>query len=539
MSSAHAAHANALNVIAYCATIGIEELPAQEQGQPHCPPRGGTGDTAASIRRLNLRPPSIPRSSTAAHRTCDRHPSLGVRPQPTEPHPMPPFALPPSLSPVLRPYQSRTVLALLRGVEAFPGETLTVMFPRQSGKNEVSAVVVGALLLLHARTGGSVIVCAPTLTPQARISFDRTRRYLDSLARHLPSVARPVVAGDGILAVGRATATFLSASPLAHVAGHTASIALVADEAQDIDADWFDRQFRPMAASTGAPTLMFGTAWDGATLLERAVDRNRRLDRQRPGPVARHHQVGWREVSRTQPAYRRYVEQERDRLGADHHLFLTQYELVASRAAGRLLSGLQLAAIEGAHPRLRLPVPGERYVAGLDIGDDRPGADATVLTIARLVEGQVEVVEHVAWQSAQFAEVTAAVEGLARRWRLERLCVDATGLGGPLAAILESALGPHRVERFAFTAQSKSELGYAHIAAANTSTLSLYADDSSPESRACRLELRECRAATRGHARLDWGNPAGHDDYVASLALCLRAAASAGPSRIATGRPRP
>lgn len=175
--------------------------------------------------------------------------------------------------PLLRAYQRRVYHSLLAGVLRERGATFTVLFPRQAGKNEVSAKLTAALLRLHAEQGGTVVVCAPTLTPQARISQERLLRALRASVDML-SVKTPSQARDNVVSVGRASAIFLSASPAAHVAGHSASIALIADEAQDIETDWFDRQFRPMAASTAAPTVMFGTPWDGATLLDKAVRAN-------------------------------------------------------------------------------------------------------------------------------------------------------------------------------------------------------------------------------------------------------------------------
>ncbi|MGH2633204.1 MAG: hypothetical protein ACRDG3_07325, partial [Tepidiformaceae bacterium] len=124
-----------------------------------------------------------------------------------------------------------------------------MMFPRQSGKNEVSAVLIAHLLRAHASSGGSLIVCAPTFHPQAAISFERARHILGATQVLLPEGGRTVAAVPTI-DVGRARAVFLSASPEAHVAGHTASSCLIADEAQALDADWFNRQVRPMAAST-------------------------------------------------------------------------------------------------------------------------------------------------------------------------------------------------------------------------------------------------------------------------------------------------
>ncbi len=437
-------------------------------------------------------------------------------------------------APFLRAYQSRTLLALLRGVDACRGATFTVMFPRQAGKNQVAAALVACLLWTNAARGGSIVVCAPAFRPQARISIDRTWQALTALAPFAPPGVQARLAGNCI-SLGRARAIFLSAAMGAHVAGHTASLALIADEAQEVDAAWFDRQFRPMAASTGAPTILFGTAWDGTTLLERAAAANRERDALGPA-VRHHHEVGWREVAMTLPAYGDYVRFERDRLGPNHPLYLSQYELIASDAAGRLFSPGQLAMIDGSHRHEHAPRPGERYVGGLDLGGEGQGADATVLSIARVSTTGCEVVDLAGWRAAPFETVQREVIAIARHWRLERLCVDATGLGAPLAKSLATALGP-RVEPFVFTAQSKSSLGFALLAAVETGRFTLFADDGSAGAASCRAELRACRASYRG-GRLWWWGEGANDDYVASLALCQRAAEMAGSPRLAVGRPR-
>ena len=210
-------------------------------------------------------------------------------------------APPPPRGRFLRGYQLRTLLDLLDGIERHRGATFTVLFPRQAGKNEVAAALVDALLRSHAGQGGSIVVCAPAYRPQARISVERAAQLLASTDRVSPGAGHARLAGNTI-EVGRARVTFLSAAPGAHVSGHTASLALIADEAQEIDAAWFDRQFRPMAATTGAPTVLFGTPWDGRTLLDEAVAANRERDR-RGGDVHLHHQVGWTEVAASLPAY--------------------------------------------------------------------------------------------------------------------------------------------------------------------------------------------------------------------------------------------
>ena len=445
-------------------------------------------------------------------------------------------------TPFLRDYQARVFLMLKYGVARGGGETFTVLFPRQAGKNEVAAALVASLLCDSAKEGGTVVVCAPTMSPQAEISIARVRAALAHMA-----VGNPVAAGARVngstIRVGKAEAVFLTALPGAHVAGHTASLALIADEAQEIDEEWFDRQFRPMAASTGAATVLFGTPWSGDTLLDRAVARNRtrdaaRIGRPYDGYVPFHHEVSWEEVARSLPPYGPFIEGERDRLGARNPLFRTQYGLETVATAGRLLTGDDLDRIEGEHPRLLAPDGFGPFVAGLDLGGDRPGADATVLTIAKVVGLRCEVVQHISWQGEPYAEVEAAIEALVREWRFARICIDGTGIGSTLAAHLETELGTN-AERLTFNQTVKTDLGYGLIAAAATGRVKLYRDDGSPEAGAVRAQLRQATSESKGPGALRWGAPSGaHDDYAVSLALAVRAASSLGPPRVAQGRSR-
>ncbi|GIW17956.1 MAG: hypothetical protein KatS3mg064_1113 [Tepidiforma sp.] len=433
-------------------------------------------------------------------------------------------------APLLRPYQRRVFLPLCRGLLAARHEQFTLLMPRQSGKNQLAATIVTALLLAHARRGGSLVICAPTFRPQAVISLERTRAILEPAARR--AGIQPEAA-DYRIRCGNAEAVFLSASGHAQVAGHTASIALLADEAQDIDPDWFDRQFRPMAASTGAPALLFGTPWDGESLLERAIARN--AGRTAAG-VPLHYTVTWQEVARDVPIYGQYIERERQRLGERNPLYLSQYELIASRSSARLLDEAALAAIAGSHSLLEGPRQGERYVGGLDPAGE--GADATVFAICRVEPGQrLELVALEVWEAGDLAAFVPRVVSIAHRWGLERLAIDATGLGQPLAAALEPLLG-RALLPVAFTLQTKSALGWHLIAACETGRLRLPAETGGePALRRCWEELRACRRSLRIGGILRWEAPPGqHDDCVAALALALHAAGAIPAPRTARGR---
>ena len=243
---------------------------------------------------------------------------------------------PKSPLPALRSYQAEAA-----GGSSIPalngrGLTFTVVMARQAGKNELSAQVELQLLIKNAWRAADGIKCAPTFEPQARISMSRLWGHIVQAGLDPPAVRE-----GRVVRFRRARLIFLSAEPSANVVGHTAGLLLEVDEAQDMDRDKFDREFRPMASSTGATTVYYGTPWDDSTLLERAVQTN--LEFERRDGIRRHFAADWTAVAERNPQYARYVEGERARLGENHPLFLTQYALKTVSGGGRLFAAAQRA----------------------------------------------------------------------------------------------------------------------------------------------------------------------------------------------------
>ena len=127
-----------------------------------------------------------------------------------------------------------------------------------------------------------------------------------------------------------------------------------------------------MGATGNATTVLYGTPWDGGTLLESMAEENRELER-RDG-VRRDFRFDWEAVAACSPLYRAYVESERDRLGEEHPLFRTQYRLLPIAAGEGMFNRGQLAQLRGEHSRLRGPRPGRVYVAGVDVAGEPWGA---------------------------------------------------------------------------------------------------------------------------------------------------------------------
>ncbi|MYD65354.1 MAG: hypothetical protein F4X26_05150 [Chloroflexi bacterium] len=447
--------------------------------------------------------------------------------------------------PQLRPYQAEVARAVLALTAAREGGSISVLVARQGGKNEVSAQVELALLLTRAMRGGTVVKCAPTFAPQAVLSRDRL------LARAREAGLERIVAREGAATVrcGRASVRYLSAEPGANVVGHTADVLLEVDEAQGVRPEKFDRDFRPMAASTNAPVVYYGTPWGPRSLLAQAEAVH--LEAERAGGPRRHFRFDWERVADANPAYGAYVEGERTRLGERHPIFRTQYLLEVLHDDDRLLDAAVRAQIEGSHDRLRSPLPGEHYVAGLDLAgpalDGRAheaDRDWTVLTVARVRSTAgglpaVEVVEHQAWRGeATDAIVDTLADRLRNVWRVRRLAVDATGLGAPIADLLARRLPTGRVDAVVFSTSRKSQLGFGLLAAAHSGRLRLYRADGSAEAAECRRQLELARAVYRDERTMQFHvDPAdGHDDYLMSLALAVDAARHGGGSRTARGR---
>ena len=229
----------------------------------------------------------------------------------------------------LHPYQLAPARAIVDSVIHGRGLTFAVMMARQAGKNELSAQIEAYLLNLYQRTGGQIVKASPTFKPQTINSMLRLCDRLDN-----PCIVTCEGSSGGyrrrqgyIVEFGSARTLFFSAGPTASVVGATADLMLEGDEAQDIAADKWYKDFSPMTASTGATTVLYGTAWTADNLLARMMQHLRQQER--ADGIRRTFVYDATEVAACNPAYSRHVEERVARLGRDHPLVKSQYFLGA------------------------------------------------------------------------------------------------------------------------------------------------------------------------------------------------------------------
>ena len=445
----------------------------------------------------------------------------------------------------LRPYQLEVARAVMDSIQRRMGLTFSVEIARQGGKNELSAHLEVLLLTLSMARGGNLIKCSPTFKPQTIISMERLRQRLDDFGF------------DGIycrqmgyiVQLGNAKAIFLSAEGSSSVVGHTADILLEIDEAQDVGKEKYTKEFRPMGSATDVTTVLYGTTWDESTLLQETKQANLELER-RDG-IRRHFRYDWQEVGRYNPDYLKFVQSERERLGAEHPLFRTQYALLPITCGGGFFSRQQIALMLGEHQRQSRPDGKRICVAGIDLAGEHdsemtdwrgPGADSaqrhdsTVMTIAEVDAGSpsqpvARVVEQYRWTGTPHSQLyTQIIDILKNVWNCHRIVVDATGIGQPVASFLRKELGS-RVIPFVITSKSKSDMGFELLSFINSGRLKLYRQDGSREYQETLFELERARAQYRPNQTLNFyvDPQEGHDDFLVSLALVVQAAKEVSP----------
>ncbi len=395
----------------------------------------------------------------------------------------------------LRPYQVEPIARLRESIINNYGDTIIIVFPRQSGKDEFIIQLMAYLLYTYSEFPLSMVAVNPTYKPQtvnAIIRFDQvlSRNPLTSDLWHKN--------GQFMRLVDQARISFLSGDSKSNVVGATASLLLIVNEAQDINASFYQRNFHPMVASTHATRLLAGTLWTSTTFLSQEIRHaqySEKLDdRQRLFMVDADH------VRQVLPAYGAHVDAVVSRWGRQHPLVKTQYFNEEIDATTGMFNAARMALIFRRGSDMRpspIPMHGHRDempntphsvaflldLAGQDeavMSDPaaklaNPSRDSAALSIAEVDTSTVatlnypsyRIIHRVEWTGQNHLTIFGQLKSLAESWLPRYFVVDATGVGEGLWALLDKAF-PGKVIPVKFTSTVKSDIGYRFLAMINT-----------------------------------------------------------------------
>jgi hypothetical protein len=450
----------------------------------------------------------------------------------------------------LFPPQAEAIKLIERHIHNKTGKVITVRSARQTMKNECSAMLCVRALEYYRDSGGTYIRTAPTWKPQMINSKQRVEKFLKM---------DPLINGDYkrregfILQHGQAQVLLLSTDKQANVVGSTASIALDIDEAHKVDKGKFEEDFGPMAAYHNVPIIMWGVAADKQDLLYEYVQHNLEHD---PELNLSYPASIWCELM---PQYAKHYEERVRKLGPDHPVILTQYDLVDVDTLGGYLKPHHITSLlHSEHQRYHAPRSDADYIVTIDIAGEaeseeedplkksRGAKDSTVALIFE-VDPEDRVNDYPAcrlvdihwWTGKPLADEPSGLPGqqsillkLLKQWKPKLTVVDSRGVGEQLAKYL--AKHHSGVLTYAADSASVSQDCYGLLALINNERLKVFCNDDSAEYAELCRQLKRCRYEIREHDRMRLIKPAGqgHIDMVKALSYLYRAIKEFVPAAI-------
>lgn len=393
----------------------------------------------------------------------------------------------------IRKYQTPAVDAIVDSVLHHKGLRFVVMFPRQTGKNEIQAQIENYLLFRFCKKGGQIVKVSPTWKPQSINAKQRFERVMKQ-NQITTGMAKPSQGFQFVME--NAKIIFLSGDPNSSIVGATADLLLEVDEAQDVGTGKFDRDIAPMAASTNATTVFFGTAWTSDTLLAR--ERAFAEQKQKKDGIRRVFRLTCEDVFPEVPAYKTYVEDQVAKMGRTHPTIKTQYFSEEIDAEATFIKNAEVL-MAGTHSRREAPEENEIIAMMVDVAggeeenkaglkletNDTEQRDATAITICSIDLSTLSSEKHGVtwkvlcrfnWTGIPFDQQYARVEGVINLWNPAIVCCDGTGIGAGMATYIRALVGPERFINFVFTLESKSKMGWDWLGMVNTGRWKEYRD---------------------------------------------------------------
>lgn len=395
-------------------------------------------------------------------------------------------------------YQEMTAYRIIYSIIALEGETLTMLFSRQSGKTETLAFVVDTLCVIlpvlakifpeldQFKDGIKIGLFAPQ-SDQVTTTYGRAMTRLGT-ANAAEVMADPdldigLTSDVRLHLTNGSSLTGQVASKQSKIESKTYDLVLI-EEAQDVDSYLIEKSIEPMVSAVGGTIVKCGTTGrvknDFWFEIQNNKKRNRRLTDHR---LAFHFEFDYKSIIRykreqfEKDGKRFHLNYEQDILrklkkrGEHAESFKLSYALIWSLESGMFMTDKEWDALcNNKKGQPKDPDDAETWhvVAGLDIAKD---SASTVLTILRVHDKKEdeefdppkkEIIHWLELANMSYETQHHLLQQALVDWNVRTLVADYTGVGKPVVDRLAHAVGDFvTVVPYTFTRPSKSEMWQA------------------------------------------------------------------------------
>lgn len=445
----------------------------------------------------------------------------------------------------LRPYQRQLAYRLIESIIINDAEEITALWARQSGKSETLATVLAGCmvvipklaqtfpLLERFKRGLWVGVFAP-VDEQSEIVFGRIVSRLTSdravqIFKDPEIDERPDGRSKMVTLKSGSFCRRQTANPRAKIEGSSYHV-IVVDEAQAADDQVIRKSVHPMLAANAGTIVKIGTPAYHTGDFYKAIQLNKRRgtkNRKRQN----HFEYDYRVVGKYNPAYAKFIEKEKLRLGEDSEEFQMSYALKWMIERGMLITEDDLDYLGDPSMQLvrgwwRTPV-----VVGIDPARVK---DSTVVTVVWVDWDHTDAAgfrEHrvLNWleiHNTEWEEQYFQIMEFLDNYSIAYVGVDAQGMGSAVADRLKRLLAG-RCEVIAYNSDSKNQAErWKHLISLLQRRLLVYPGHSKARRtrvwRRFRQQMTDVEKVMKGQYMLvqaPENEREAHDDYVDSLAL--------------------
>jgi len=442
----------------------------------------------------------------------------------------------------LRPYQRSMAYRIIESLVLNDAEEITGLMSRQSGKSEVVATTLAGCMILFpvlAKTypimeqfqdGLFVGLFAP-VEEQSELVFSRIAARLSS-ERAVAILSDPEIDEkvEGKSRVVRlSNGSFCrrqTANPRAKIEGSTYHI-IVIDEAQEADEQVVRKSVHPMLAANAGTMVKIGTPGYTKGDFYKAINLNKRRQR---GRRTNHFEYDFKVVSRYNPAYKKFIEEEKLRLGEDSEEFQMSYALRWMLERGMLITEDDLDTLADKTMGLVKAWPRTPCVVGIDPARVK---DSTVVTVCWVdwdypdpagyrehrILNWLEI-HNTAWEE-QYFQIMEFLDP----YNISHVAVDGQGMGSAVADRMQRLLGS-RCEVMTLNSDAKNQSErWKHLIQLIQRRMIVYPGHSKARRtrvwRRFRQQMTDAEKVMKSQYLLVEApnEREAHDDYVDSLAL--------------------